>query len=188
MYISVLVAAVVGFAYILGLLFATPDPSSVILGYFDNSTGLFGEISFHHLGRYSTERIAEILGNNYTGYDENSTISHTPIVNLFVMSSGYSSGLALSILLIINLFFAGMASVTITARITFALARDKAFPFSNILSVVNDTTKSPVYSVIFVWLLGTHFFLATATSPISPVPTSKSKIRNLPPDFSLSVF
>lgn len=49
MCVTVLVGAVVGFAYILGLLFATPDSNSVIWGYFDNSTGMILAASKLHI-------------------------------------------------------------------------------------------------------------------------------------------
>jgi amino acid transporter len=39
-------------------------------------------------------------------------------------------GQTIAWLLVINAFFAGLSSVTVTGRITFALARDNGFPFS----------------------------------------------------------
>jgi amino acid transporter len=34
----------------------------------------------------------------------------------------------LSVILLVNYFFAGFSSLTVTSRIGFAMARDKAFP------------------------------------------------------------
>jgi amino acid transporter len=39
-------------------------------------------------------------------------------------------GQTIAWLLVLNAFFAGLSSVTVTGRITFALARDNGFPFS----------------------------------------------------------
>ena len=71
-------------------------------------------------------------------------------VNLFILTCGESVGSFLAWLIAFNLFFAGLSSVTITGRITFALARDNAFPFSSVLSTVHSELKSPIWALIFV--------------------------------------
>jgi amino acid transporter len=48
------------------------------------------------------------------------------------------------ILVLINLFFAGFSSMTVTTRIGFAMARDGAFPGSNFLYNVTKKNKVPL--------------------------------------------
>ena len=50
-------------------------------------------------------------------------------INVFVLAAGPGFGAFLAWLVVINVFFAGVSSVAVTGRITFALARDSAFPF-----------------------------------------------------------
>ena len=90
------------------------------------------------------------------------------ITNIFVMSCGEKWGELLSWALVVNIFFGGVSSVTITNRTTFALARDKAFPFSEILEQVEPYTQSPVYALLFGMIL--------------------SAITNLLPVFSVDLF
>ena len=75
------------------------------------------------------------------------------ITNIFVLSCGEKWGEVLSWALVVNIFFGGISSVTITNRTTFALARDKAFPFSEILEQVEPHTQSPVYALMFGMIL-----------------------------------
>lgn len=57
--------------------------------------------------------------------------------------------LAMTVMLLINLFFAGFSSMTVTSRIGFAMVRDKALPFSGFLYKINEKTKTP-YRIIFL--------------------------------------
>ena len=61
-------------------------------------------------------------------------------------------GVFMAWLIVVNLFFAGVASVAVTARITWALARDKAFPYSNVLADVSNPMKSPIYAIMLVFV------------------------------------
>jgi amino acid transporter len=49
--------------------------------------------------------------------------------------------MALSALLVVVLFLAGVSSVTVTSRIAFAMVRDGAIPFSTFLRPVNQFTS-----------------------------------------------
>ena len=51
------------------------------------------------------------------------------VVDIFIFVAGPQLGEGLTWLVVINLFFAGVSSVTITGRITYALTRDGAFVF-----------------------------------------------------------
>jgi amino acid transporter len=68
--------------------------------------------------------------------------SQSAIINVFQIAFGDNIAAieGVSVLLIINLFFAGFSSLTVTSRIMFAIARDGGFPFSEFLSQVNKTT------------------------------------------------
>jgi len=132
---SVVATAVLGFLFMLALLFATPDVASLSNGYFDCSV-------------YNCTEINLWMGSDL-GQGPNNTISDSIITNLFVMTLGYKGGLAFSFLLLINLFFAGYASTIVTSRIAFALCRDEAFPGGRYFAKVSKVTFAPVGSVFF---------------------------------------
>ena len=56
-------------------------------------------------------------------------------------------------MLLLNVFCAGFSSMTVTSRIGFAMARDKAFPFSHVLHRVNEKTKAPDTVILLVFIL-----------------------------------
>lgn len=64
-----------------------------------------------------------------------------------------AGALGLSVLLIINLFFAGFSSMTVTTRIGFAMARDGAIPFSKFWYKVSSKNKVPYMMIIMVFFL-----------------------------------
>lgn len=94
---------------------------------------------------FSAPTVDVVLGPNLTGN----------IVSLYQLAApgGNSGALALTILLIINLYFAGGSSVTVTTRIGYAMARDGAFPGSKYIFYVNERTKSPIYVVLMVYVV-----------------------------------
>lgn len=59
----------------------------------------------------------------------------------------------MTILLLINMFFAGFSSMTVTTRIGFAMARDGAFPGSKYLYKVNASSQVPDRIIILVFVL-----------------------------------
>ena len=48
--------------------------------------------------------------------------------------------------------FSGVSSVTVTGRITYALARDGAFPCSHFFARVNEKLRTPVNSIMMVFI------------------------------------
>ena len=87
-------------------------------------------------------------------------ISDQVVANIFqkTFSNGpknlnKAGALALTGMLIVNLFFAGFSSLTVTSRIGYAMARDGAFPCSNFLRYINPSTKTPVTNIFFVFVL-----------------------------------
>ncbi|CAF0983888.1 unnamed protein product [Rotaria sp. Silwood1] len=93
---------------------------------------------------------------------DNQTISL--IVATFQSTLPHQGALALTILLIINLYFAGMSSITVTSRIGFAMARDDVFPFSNYLRWIFEPTKTPLANVLFVFIIDSLFQLLQLVS------------------------
>ena len=92
---------------------------------------------------------------------DDSTLANTGniVVDIFLLSTGHGMGQLLAWLVCINLFFAGLSSVAVTGRITYALTRDGAFAYSEYLSKVNDTTKSPIRAIMFVFIFDALFLL-----------------------------
>jgi amino acid transporter len=74
-------------------------------------------------------------------------------VDALVISVGNDWAEAMTWLVVINLFFAGVSSVAITGRITFALSRDKGFPAYEFLTRVHPRFQSPINSIMFVFLI-----------------------------------
>lgn len=81
-------------------------------------------------------------------------------MNLFVAAftnaeSVYNKNgaVAMTALLIVNVFFAGFSSMTVTSRIGFAMARDGAFPFSSVLYKLDSKTKSPNRIIFLVFVM-----------------------------------
>ena len=70
--------------------------------------------------------------------------------DILLGACGQTWACALSWLITINAFFAGVSSVAVTGRITYALARDGGFPFSEKIAEVSKTFKSPVNAISFV--------------------------------------
>lgn len=56
-------------------------------------------------------------------------------------------------MLIINLFFAGFSSMTVTSRIGFAMARDGALPCSKVLYKLNPRTLTPDRIIFLVFFI-----------------------------------
>lgn len=94
---------------------------------------------------FSAPNVDAVLGPNRTG----------TIVNLYLLAApgGKIGALALTVLLIINLYFAGMSSVTVSTRIGYAMARDAAFPGSGYIFYVNKRTKSPIRVILLIWII-----------------------------------
>jgi amino acid transporter len=67
-------------------------------------------------------------------------------------------------MLVVNIFFCGCSSVTVTSRIWFALCRDKATIFSEILSAVNPRFGSPIYGIAFIFIVQSILLLLPLNS------------------------
>ena len=112
-------AALIGFVYLLSLMFATGD---------------------------------------LTGLTQNQS-NPSATVQIFQMSTSPAVSLIFTILLIINLFFAGMSSTTACSRITYAMARNRVFPYSERLAMIFKRTQSPILCVFLVCTINTLLLL-----------------------------
>lgn len=81
------------------------------------------------------------------------TLTDNAATNVFILACGQKGGAGLAWLIIINLFFAGLASVAVTGRITFALLRDKFFPGAAYFSQTTASSSSPAYAITLVCLV-----------------------------------
>ena len=82
-----------------------------------------------------------------------------PIINTFAIAAGdYYAGM-FAWFLTINFFFGGMGSTTVTARILYAMSRDKALPYSEKLATINPHTKSPIYIIIVIFIINSCLLL-----------------------------
>ena len=106
------------------------------------ATGV-GGIAFILALLYSTNNIADALSGP----------TNNAATNVFISSCGLQWGRAMTWIVLINIFFAGISSVAVTGRITYSLMRDKAFPYGELLSQVHPTYKSPLYSILFVCII-----------------------------------
>ena len=82
--------------------------------------------------------------------DSQGSLSTQDPVTIFINVLGMNGGLTLAAILLVNFFFSGIASLTVTTRVMFAMARDGAVPFGRIVAYVHPTTKAPLVSVLIV--------------------------------------
>lgn len=133
---TVILSALTGFLYLLGLLFAT------------------------------AHRVKDFVDNE------------EDVTDIFSQCSGPVGGNILASALIVNVYFSGYSSFTVTARTAFAMARDKCFPGSGWIGYVSTSaSKAPLGSIALVllmsvvlislnWLSKTAFVAVTALTVI----------------------
>jgi amino acid transporter len=124
---------------------------------------------------FSTSNIDLVLNyDDYFSDDYNST-SLTRIsdgtgnaaFNVLLDAGGLMYGRAMCWLVVIVTFFAGMSSVSVTGRITYALARDEGFPGSKYIAYVHPRLKSPVGAILFVFLIDVFLQLLPLGSSVA---------------------
>ena len=74
-------------------------------------------------------------------------------VQIILQCSGTRIASIFSWLLVVNIFFCGSCSVTVTSRIWFALCRDRATIFSEKLCAINSYFHSPINGIICLFFL-----------------------------------
>jgi amino acid transporter len=80
--------------------------------------------------------------------------------------SGYDTRFACALcwVVVINAFFAGVSSVAVTGRITYALARDNGFPLSSYMAELHTSFQSPVNALLMVCVVDSMLLLL----PLAP--------------------
>jgi len=121
------------------------------------ATGL-GGIAYLLALLFSTSDIDQVMATD----DAVSTLTGCAAVNVFIVACGWGVGSMLTWLVVANLFCAGISCVAVTGRITFALARDQAFPYSDYLMQVHPIMHSPIRSINFVSGIVSLLLLLTA--------------------------
>jgi len=135
---------------------AVAAPTGLIYTVF--ATG-FGGFAYVLALLYATNNFSLITTTEKPDDDSSQFLTSNAAVNVFINACGWNCGAGLTWLVVINLFFAGIASVAVTGRITFALLRDKAFPYSDFLVQVHPTLKSPIRAIMFVFALDAALLL-----------------------------
>jgi amino acid transporter len=79
--------------------------------------------------------------------------SANPMVEIVKSHFGGVASDVVQVVAFIAMFSCLLANVTVAARTSYALARDNMLPASKLLAKVNSTTRTPVYSLIFVGLV-----------------------------------
>ena len=109
---------------------------------------------------YTTNIDSALATDDSNGF----TLTDTASINVFIQTCGQSYGAGLAWLIVVNIFFAGLSSVAVTGRITFALMRDDAFPYSEYLMQVDADTKSPIRAIFFVFIFDALLLLLPLNS------------------------
>jgi amino acid transporter len=91
------------------------------------------------------------VSQSLAGTDDSYGNTGYALINMFVANLPIEWAIALTWLVLLNLFFAGVSSVAVTGRITFALMRDRAMPYGEFFSRVHPTLHSPINSLLFVF-------------------------------------
>eukprot|EP00347_Sterkiella_histriomuscorum_P010241 403377050 len=98
-------------------------------------------------------KISEVL-------DDTNGQSDQAVVNVYKLAFTDADGkenlagaIAMTVMLIINIFFAGFSSMTVTSRIGFAMARDGALPGSKFLYKINPRTLTPDRIIFLVFFM-----------------------------------
>ncbi|CAF0821571.1 unnamed protein product [Didymodactylos carnosus] len=86
-------------------------------------------------------------------------------VQVYELSVPKLGALALTVLLLINIYFAGASSITVTSRIGFAMARDGVFPGSHYLRWIYQRTLTPLANILFIFIIDSLFILLQLASP-----------------------
>jgi amino acid transporter len=136
---------------------ATAAPWGIIWTVF--ATGLGGFAYMLALLFAITPGSLPLITNTKEGNSAMPFLTSNAAVNVFINSCGWQCGSGLTWLVVINLFFAGFSSVAVTARITFSLLRDHAFPFSDALKEVHPTFKSPIRAIMLIFFLDSALLL-----------------------------
>jgi amino acid transporter len=77
-----------------------------------------------------------------------------PLIYIFQSHFGAVASAILQVVVFLAIFSCVLANMVVATRLTFALSRDKMLPASGILGRVNDTTHTPIASILLVAVVG----------------------------------
>ena len=141
---TTMAAAVTGFVYLLGLLYAALSVPLVLNGASSSAVVNIYTQAF--------TRKLDTSGWPATCPDPTCCDASNPSCTL-QGPIRYGGATFLSVLLLINIFFAGFASLTVTSRVGFAMVRDDAMPGSRWLHMVHPKTKAPLHMIGLTFLI-----------------------------------
>jgi amino acid transporter len=105
-----------------------------------------------------------IISLLYTTYDIERILhgpTGDPAADIFLDVCGKKWGQMLTWLVAINIFLAGIIGVSVTSRVTYALARDAVLPFHEHLKLIHPKLKSPVNAMVFTLCMDFLYMLLT---------------------------
>jgi amino acid transporter len=85
-----------------------------------------------------------------------------PLIYIFQTHFGAIAGGILQVVVFLAIFSCVLANMVVATRLTFALSRDKMLPGSSVLGRVNDTTRTPIASILLVAAAGVGINLLSA--------------------------
>lgn len=84
------------------------------------------------------------------------------LIYIFQYQFGALAGAILQVIVFIAIFSCVLANMVVATRLSFALARDKMLPASGFLGKVNNTTATPIASILLVLAVGIGINLLSA--------------------------
>jgi len=79
--------------------------------------------------------------------------SDTPLLDILIANLGLHAAQIVLLVVFVSVFACALASLALTSRLLFAMARDNMFPFSKLLSRVNARHGTPIPAIVFVWFV-----------------------------------
>lgn len=79
--------------------------------------------------------------------------SDTPILDILISTVGLHAAQFVLLIVFVSVFACALASMALTSRLLFAMARDNMFPCSKLFSRVNARHGTPIPAIVFVWFV-----------------------------------
>jgi amino acid transporter len=133
--------------------------------------GCFGFVGYDASAHMAEEtkgsRVAAPRGIVYTD-DDYTNHSHNSVIQIILQCSNQQIASLFAWLIVVNIFFAGNSSVTVTSRVMFALCRDKAMIFSDMLATIHPTLHTPINTLIALFVIQSVLVLIPLASTGGP--------------------
>ncbi len=79
--------------------------------------------------------------------------SAAPMLDVLVARLGVKAAEAVLVVVFVSVFACALATLALTSRLLFAMARDRMLPFSDLLKKVDRKRGTPIPAIVFVWAL-----------------------------------